>query len=158
MRRFIALISQFAVSLLPVAIAADPVLDTLTRQQHFEARRASSSNEDLTKNGDARPIPPGETLVLMDEDGPGIITHFWNTVGAEDLFHGRSLVLRIYYDGAEQPSVQAPLGDFFGVGHGAGANYTPAVVSRHARHAGGTQRQRYQLRARHVGRAAGDRF
>lgn len=116
-------------------MAADPLLDTLTRQQQFEARRASSSNEDLTKNGDARPIPPGETLVLMDEDGPGIITHFWNTVGAEDLFHGRSLVLRIYYDGAEQPSVQAPLGDFFGVGHGAGANYTSAVasVSSHGR-------------------------
>ncbi len=136
MRWFIAAAAvAFALLYLPAAFAADPLLDSLTRQQQFEARRASSSNTDLTKNGDARPIPPGETLVLMDEDGPGIITHFWNTVGAEDLFHGRSLVLRIYYDGAEQPSVQAPLGDFFGVGHGAGADYTSAVasVSSHGR-------------------------
>lgn len=117
------------------AAADEGLLDALTRPQAYEARRASSSNEDLTKNGDARPIPPGETLVLMDEAGPGVITHFWNTVGAEDLFYGRSLVLRIYYDGAEHPSVQAPLGDFFGVGHGAYANYTSAVatVSSHGR-------------------------
>ncbi len=115
--------------------AEESPLDALTRQQHFEARRASSSNEDLTKNGDARSIPPGETLVLMDEDGPGIITHFWNTVGAYDIFYGRSLVLRIYYDGSEHPSVQSPLGDFFGVGHGAYANYSSAVatVSSHGR-------------------------
>jgi hypothetical protein len=118
-----------------VVVADNATLDALTRQQHFEARRASSSNENLKKNGDARSIPAGESLVLMDEDGPGIITHFWNTVGAKDIFYGRSLVLRIYYDGAEKPCVQAPLGDFFGVGHGAYANYTSAVatVSSHGR-------------------------
>ncbi|MDP2322911.1 MAG: DUF2961 domain-containing protein, partial [Gammaproteobacteria bacterium] len=105
----------FTLIALGVPVAGDAPggqLDALTQQQNFEARRASSSNEDLTRNGDARPIPPGETLVLMDEAGPGIVTHFWNTVGAEDLFYGRSLVLRIYYDGTETPSVQAPLGDF----------------------------------------------
>ena len=122
-------------SLLQAAPAQPNPLDTLTRQQHFEARRASSSHDDLTRNGDARSIPPGETLILMDEDGPGIITHFWNTVGAYDIFYGRSLVLRIYYDGSELPSVQSPLGDFFGVGHGAYANYSSAVatVSSHGR-------------------------
>jgi len=110
-------------------------LDSLTRQQQYEARRNSSSNEDLARNGDARSIDAGATLVLMDEDGPGVITHFWNTVGSEDPFVGQSLVLRVYYDGNAKPSVESPLGDFFGVGHAAGKDYTslPVTVSSRGR-------------------------
>lgn len=110
-------------------------LDGLTRQQNYEARRASSSNPDLTRNADARSIDPGGTLVLMDEEGPGVVTHFWNTIAAYDPFHGRSVVLRVYYDGLEKPSVEVPLGDFFGVGHGALKDFTslPVTVSSHGR-------------------------
>jgi hypothetical protein len=117
------------------ALTHDGALDALTRQQQYEARRASSSNADLTKNGDARSIPAGGELVLMDEDGPGMIAHIWTTVGSVDPFYPRSLVLRIWYDGSEKPSVEAPLGDFFGVGHGAFANYTslPVSISSHGR-------------------------
>ncbi len=120
------------------AIAQDfgaSALDSLTKPQNYEARRASSSNADLTRNGDARGIPAGETLVLMEEQGPGVISHIWCTVSSPDPFHGRSLVLRIYYDGLDEPSVQAPLGDFFGVGHGALKDFTsaPVAVSSHGR-------------------------
>lgn len=104
-------------------------LRSLTRIQPYEARRESSSNEDLTKNGDARSIEPGGTLVLGDLEGPGVISHIWCTVGAYDPFYARSLVLRITYDSLEHPSVEAPLGDFFGVGHGAQVDFTSAVVS-----------------------------
>lgn len=93
-------------------------LSELTRAQNYEARRNSSSNEDIARNGDARSIPAGGTITLMEEEGPGMITHFWNTVGSYDMFYPRALVLRIYYDGMEEPSVEVPLGDFFGVGHG----------------------------------------
>jgi hypothetical protein len=58
-----------------------------------------------------------------------MITHIWCTVASLDFFHGRNLVLRVYYDGLEKPSVEAPLGDFFGVGNGAMANYTSEVAS-----------------------------
>lgn len=111
---------------------AQPVpysLDDLTRKIDAEAHRESSSNADLTKNGDARSIPPGETLVLADVDGPGVVTKFWNTVNAQDPFYPRSLVLRVYYDGADKPSVEAPLGDFFGVGHGALREFGSAPVT-----------------------------
>jgi len=100
---------------------ADPFggsLDALMRQQNFEARRASSSDENLEGNGDCKTIAPGETLTLADLEGPGVITEFWNTVAALDAFYGRTLVLRIYYDGNSKPSVQTPIGDFFGQGHG----------------------------------------
>ena len=93
-------------------------LEGLMRQQDYEARRESSSNEDITANGDAREIEPGETLVLADIDGPGVITQFWNTVASYDPFYGRSIVLRIYYDGSDKPSVLTPIGDFYGLGHG----------------------------------------
>lgn len=111
-------------------LAQDP-LDAITLRQNYEARRASSSERDLKGNGDSIPIPPGKSLTLLDADGPGVITHFWNTIAAFDPFAGRSVVLRIYYDGNDHPSVQAPLGDFFGVGHGALKAFTsmPVTVS-----------------------------
>ncbi len=110
-------------------------LGALTHAQVYEAQRAGSSNVEFKSNGDARPIEPGATLVLMEESGPGMVTHFWNTVGSLDPFYARSLVLRIYYDGLEQPSVEVPLGDFFGVGHGAERQFTsiPVVTSSNGR-------------------------
>lgn len=114
---------------------APDVLGRLTVGQPFEARRESSSNEDLHKNGDGRSLAVGETLTLGELEGPGIITHIWTTVGSYDPFYARSLVLRMYWDGAENPSVEAPLGDFFGVGHGAPADFVslPVAVSSYGR-------------------------
>ena len=104
-------------------------LDDLARAQNFTARRESSSNADLEKNGDSRRIAKGETLTLGVLEGPGVITHFWSTVSSDDPFYPRALVVRMYWDGADKPSVQVPLGDFFGVGHGALASYTSQPVS-----------------------------
>ena len=128
-RRLVSRITVWA-GILLVAFAARPqsLLDSVTRQLDFKAQRSSSANEDLAKNGDARPIPSGQALVLADLEGPGVITHIWCTIGTEDLFHGRTHVLRVYYDGAELPSVQVPLGDFFGMGHAAWEDYESAVA------------------------------
>lgn len=103
-------------------------LDGLIRQQNFVAQRASSAHEDLHKNGDGQRLERGQTHVIGELSGPGIIKHMWCTVGSADPFHGRSLVLRFYWDGAAKPSVEAPLGDFFGVGHGALSDFNSAVV------------------------------
>jgi hypothetical protein len=111
------------------------LLQDVARRQPYEARRFSSGHPDLHRNGDSKSIAPGETLVLGELAGPGAITHIWTTVGSYDPFHGRSLVLRIYWDGEDSPSVEAPLGDFFGVGHAAAADFTslPVAVSSHGR-------------------------
>jgi len=105
------------------------LLDALTQPQRYEAQRASSSNPDLTSNGDSVPIPAGQTVTLLDADGPGVISHIWATIAAIDPFYGRSVVVRVYYDGMDKPSVQAPFGDFFGVGHGAHRSFTSATVN-----------------------------
>ncbi len=62
----------------------------------------------------------GETVVLADVAGPGVIQHIWFTVtdhGPRGRTVLRDLVLRIYWDGEPQPSVETPLGDFFANGH-----------------------------------------
>jgi hypothetical protein len=51
-------------------------------------------------------------------EGPGIVTHIWLTIAANEYGWPRLLRLRVYYDGSAEPSVDAPVGDFFGVGHG----------------------------------------
>jgi hypothetical protein len=61
---------------------------------------------------------PGETLVMADLSGPGVVSHIWLTVADNEYAWPRLVRLRIYYDGKKTPSVDVPLGDFFGVGHG----------------------------------------
>ncbi|HDT13485.1 MAG TPA: DUF2961 domain-containing protein, partial [Candidatus Aminicenantes bacterium] len=68
-------------------------------------------------NRDSIAIEPGRTAVLAEIDGPAAIHHIWTTIAAEP-FYGRKIVLRIYWDNEKAPSVEAPIGDFFGVGHG----------------------------------------
>src|SRR5690606_34015147 len=62
----------------------------------------------------------------------GVITHIWCTIGSEDPLYPRNLVLRIYYDGAEHPSVEAPLGDFYAAGHGTMVDVNSIPISNNS--------------------------
>ena len=81
-----------------------------------------------------RDVPPGETVTLAEIDGTGIIQHIWVTVDSKttpaDCFVLRDLVIRMYWDGEEEPSVESPLGDFFCSGFAADCtlNSIPMVV------------------------------
>jgi hypothetical protein len=55
-------------------------------------------------------IGPRETVTIAEIDGPGAIQHIWLTIHPR---HWRQVVLRMYWDGEETPSVETPLGDFF---------------------------------------------
>ena len=68
-------------------------------------------------NADAWPIQPGESKALAEIDGPGVISHIWFTIASPDPLYLRKLLLRIYWDGEKNPSVDTPVGDFFGLGH-----------------------------------------
>ena len=54
-------------------------------------------------------IEPGKTVVLADIGESGAIQHIWMTPNKP----GRDMILRFYWDGQENPSVECPLGDFF---------------------------------------------
>ncbi|NPU96915.1 MAG: DUF2961 domain-containing protein [Candidatus Omnitrophica bacterium] len=92
------------------------LLQVLASPPDFETRRISSYDR-TGGNEDRLTIEPGETKVLAEIEGPGAITHIWNTIAAEK-YYPRMLILRFYWDGQDIPSVEVPLGDFFGVGHG----------------------------------------
>ncbi|MBU1339512.1 MAG: DUF2961 domain-containing protein [Acidobacteria bacterium] len=92
----------------------------LGRHQEYESRRISSYDRS-GGNDDRLHIRRGETAVLADIEGPGAIHHIWVTIDAEP-FYGRKIVLRAYWDGEENPSVEVPIGDFFSVGHGLNRN------------------------------------
>ncbi len=85
--------------------------------QDYVAKRVSSYDR-TGGNADARPMTPGETLTIFDEDGPGVISHIWFTIAARDPHHLKAMVLRMYWDGEATPSVEVPVGDFFGLGLG----------------------------------------
>lgn len=89
----------------------------LMRPHDYVQKRVSSYDRS-GGNADARQIAPGATLELLDSAGPGIITHVWFTIASPEEFHLKKLVLRMYWDGESTPSVEAPVGDFFGLGLG----------------------------------------
>jgi len=73
----------------------------------------NSCARDLGVKWKVRPcisVPKQSTVTLMDIDGPATIQHIWITV--DPKFY-RDLVLRVYWDGEQSPSVESPLGDFF---------------------------------------------
>ena len=59
-------------------------------------------------------IKPGETFVMGEIQGPGVINHIWMTPTGTSRF----TIFRIYWDGETQPSVETPVGDFFASGWG----------------------------------------
>jgi len=66
-------------------------------------------------------VEPGETRTLADIQGPGEIRHIWITLPDETDAGSnvlRDVVLRMYWDGEDDPSVEVPIGDFFCNGHG----------------------------------------
>ncbi|RLD73547.1 MAG: hypothetical protein DRJ10_17720, partial [Bacteroidetes bacterium] len=95
------------------------LLNNLTKPSNGRSMRSSSVDSKFDGNGDSKEILPGQTIVIADLEGPGIIKHIWNTSASLNPFSARALVIRIYWDDSEKPSVEVPLGDFFGVGHGA---------------------------------------
>ncbi len=112
-------------------------LGNLSRISNAESRSICMENPDGSKSGGARAIPPtdsdgkplgaarelgqgwkvkpstrvtaGELFTLADIQGPGAIQSIWMTVTG----YNRHAILRIHWDGQEQPSVECPLGDFF---------------------------------------------
>jgi len=66
------------------------------------------------------------TFELAAIDGPAVITHIWITTHRNNW---RSLVLRAYWDGSDEPAIEVPLGDFFGQGWCTFAQLSSAAIA-----------------------------
>lgn len=104
------------------------LLSDLAKPHNYKLKRISSYDR-TGGNADARPVAPGETLALLDEAGPGEITHIWVTIASRERYHLKKIVLRMYWDGEASPSVEAPIGDFFGLGLGQSFLYESIPLS-----------------------------
>jgi len=96
------------------------MLGRLAQPIEGRAGRISSNQQPEWNSGnwDMSQIPAGTTLELPLIEGPAVIAHVWFTSHAGHVDKLDSLVLRIYWDGCEEPGVEAPVGDFFACGHG----------------------------------------
>lgn len=123
MRRFplwIPVVGSVVIAMPMAGQSNDRGLGSLPYLRTYTSARVSSADP-TGANDDgnwAHPIQPGETRVIAEVPGPGIISHMWFTIASADRWHLKNLVLRMYWDGEETPSVESPIGDFFGLGLG----------------------------------------
>lgn len=80
------------------------------------------------KGDPVRHLHPGETIELASIDGPGIIRHIWMTTHHK-LGLLRGVIIRIYWNEQKHPSIECPVGDFFGFAHGTTPPFQSAVHS-----------------------------
>lgn len=71
-------------------------------------------------------VEPHAMFSLAQIDGPGRITHLWITTHTDNW---RTLILRAYWDGADEPAVEVPYGDFFCSGWGRFAQVSSQPVA-----------------------------
>jgi hypothetical protein len=100
----------------------------VSQEQSYVLHRTSSADP-TGGNADSRPIPPGQSFTVLDTDGPGMISHIWFTINSKEDFHLKRIVLRIFWDGEKTPSVETPVGDFFGLGLGEYHNWQSQMLS-----------------------------
>jgi len=85
-------------------------------KEGIKSKRISSYDR-TGGNRDSIPIAAKEKKIICEAGGAGIINHIWMTVSpSPDILSRNDLVLRIYWDGNDFPSVESPLGAFFGQG------------------------------------------
>ncbi len=92
-------------------------LDDLYRLKEYNSRRVSSWDTS-GGNWDRIQIPSDTTVTLAFIKGAGIIKHIWVTIAHTDKMSKRNVLIRMFWDGEQNPSVESPIGDFFGQGWG----------------------------------------
>ncbi|HZP80399.1 MAG TPA: glycoside hydrolase family 172 protein [Chthonomonadaceae bacterium] len=112
----------------------------LTPPPGVESRAITAENPEGAKGAGGRagngrkgapalsPLPAGQTVTLADIQGPGCIRHIWITTPPGYPLQDRNVILRFYWEGQEQPSVECPLGDFFGMAHGRRRPFASALT------------------------------
>jgi hypothetical protein len=92
-----------------------------TGERRYDPSANPRGDDDVQSNWDNFNVPPGGTHILLDEKGPGVITHIWITFlgpepqgwATEGSANHQELLLRMFWDGNPRPAVEAPVGDFF---------------------------------------------
>ncbi|MEM1128447.1 MAG: DUF2961 domain-containing protein [Bacteroidota bacterium] len=80
---------------------------------HYSSYDRTGGNDDFVV------IEPGETHVMFDHAGAGVVRRWWITIRPRNNEEvQRQLIVRCFWDGQAEPSVEVPVSDFFGMGFG----------------------------------------
>ena len=108
-------------------------LNLLPMAKDFKRKRFSSF-DCSGGNRDWIVINPGECPTIADTAEQGCIRHIWCTIGRDSISNKydrafyRRIIIRMFWDGSDRPAVEAPIGDFFGMGHGICRNFVSAPL------------------------------
>ncbi len=108
-----------------LAQGVDGTLLDLTRiKDDARSKRVSSFDRSGGNNDRFENISDGERRTLFEVEGAGMVNHIWITIAPPPPALSRNdIILRMYWDGNETPSVEAPIGPFFGQGWDESYNY-----------------------------------
>ena len=108
------LLLALALPITAAELASLPFLKNYTVERATSTDATGANDDGNWKN----PIKAGETRTIAELTGPGIIQHIWITISTNEPYHLKRIVLRMYWDDSDEPAVEAPIGDFFGLGLG----------------------------------------
>ncbi|HEX3009305.1 MAG TPA: glycoside hydrolase family 172 protein, partial [Bacteroidales bacterium] len=118
MKKLYFLMLLAALTLVSMSYAQDTELYNLSKIRNGEkSKRVSSYDRTGGNNDRLEHIGDGEKRVIMDVKGAGIINHIWITIApSPERLNRNDIILRMYWDGKPYPSVESPIGPFFGQG------------------------------------------
>ena len=106
------------------------LMDIATIKNDVKSKRISSYDRSGGNNDRMEGIAPGESKVICEIKGTGIINHIWITIAPPPPKLNRNdIILKIYWDGNDEPSVHAPIGPFFGQGWNESYNYSAYPIT-----------------------------
>lgn len=92
-------------------------------------RKRVSSYDKTGGNVDCVLIPPRVKYEICNIRSSGCVKHIWMTLSCQDPHYLRKMVIRMWWDDEATPSVECPIGDFFGVGHAKAVNFWSLPLS-----------------------------
>jgi Protein of unknown function (DUF2961) len=120
-----ALLALFSFTISAADLSSLPALKNFTQERATSSDPTGANDDGNWKNG----IKPGEQRQIADLNGPGIITHIWFTIATPEQYHLKKIVLRAFWDNDPNPAIEAPIGDFFGLGLGQYFLYESGPIS-----------------------------
>jgi hypothetical protein len=103
------------------AILSDLAKPINGRSMRTTSTKTGENGKPIPHNSDNSRVKPDESKVVLEAQGPGVVTHMWFTFlgpgkhpwATNGSATHQEMLLRIYYDGREKPDIEVPFGDFF---------------------------------------------
>lgn len=103
----------------------NPLFDLAKIHSGVKNKRISSYDRSGGNNDRFENIPDGERRTLFEVQGAGMINHIWITIAPPPPTLSRNdIILRMYWDGSDEPCVESPIGPFFGQGWDESYNFS----------------------------------